>query len=146
MLFDESQQEEEPKAEEEERFEEVRPLGEELIDTLIDLLFYVNFTLPRTERSKSKVTYAIWQKGVGCNTLMSSSKELESNRTEILRLLLTLSSKSLYMPARWSDTILLNFNLLTANRHSTCQRGESSYVHHDVSRQAAGTFLALLTA
>ena len=103
VLFDESHQEKETKAEEEEHFEDVRPLGEELIDTLIDLLFYVDFTLPRTQRLKNKVTYAIWQKGVGCNTLISSSKEFESNRTEILRLLLTLSSKSLYMPARLSQ-------------------------------------------
>ena len=31
VLVDESQQEEEPQPEEEERFEEVRPLGEELV-------------------------------------------------------------------------------------------------------------------
>ncbi|KAL8840775.1 MAG: hypothetical protein Q9176_003621 [Flavoplaca citrina] len=82
-----------------ETVEYTRPLGEELIDTLIDLLFYVGFTLPPVERSKNNVTYAIWQNGVGCVTPMQSSKEIENNRTEILRLLLTLSSKSLYMPA-----------------------------------------------
>ncbi|KAL8750244.1 MAG: hypothetical protein Q9184_006490 [Pyrenodesmia sp. 2 TL-2023] len=84
---------------EDDRVEYMKPLGEELIDTLVDLLFYTNFTIPRVERSKQKVTYAIWQSGVGCNTLMQSSKEMENNRSEILRLLLTLSSKSLYMPA-----------------------------------------------
>lgn len=100
VLFDESHPDDVPKPESEEQFEDFKPLGEELIDILIDLLFYTDFTLPHNERSKSKVTYAIWQSGVGCNTPMSSSKEMESNRTEILRLLLTLSSKSLYMPAR----------------------------------------------
>ncbi|KAL8645699.1 MAG: hypothetical protein Q9210_006561 [Variospora velana] len=81
------------------RVEYLKPLGEELIDTLIDLLFYINFTILSTERSKKKVTYAIWHKGVGCNASMQSSKEMENNRSEVLRLLLTLCSKSLYMPA-----------------------------------------------
>lgn len=100
VLFDESHPEDAPEPEKNESSEVVKPLGEELIDNLIDLLFYTDFTLPHNERSRLKVTYSIWQSGVGCNTPMSSSKELESNRTEILRLLLTLSSKSLYMPAR----------------------------------------------
>ncbi|KAI4236659.1 MAG: hypothetical protein L6R40_006101 [Gallowayella cf. fulva] len=95
-LYDVEKKEEDPGAE---NVAYVKPLGEELIDTLIDLLFYVDFTLPHAERLKNKVTYAIWQKGVGCVTPMQASKEIESNRTEILRLLLTLSSKSLYMPA-----------------------------------------------
>ncbi|KAF2090706.1 high-temperature-induced dauer-formation protein [Saccharata proteae CBS 121410] len=80
-------------------FEEVKPLAEELIDTLVDLLFFSDFTLPKTQNGKGKVTYAIWQSGVGCNTPVGTSKEFESNRTEILRLLLTLASKSMYMSA-----------------------------------------------
>ncbi|KAL8742057.1 MAG: hypothetical protein Q9190_005404 [Brigantiaea leucoxantha] len=66
VLFDDSQLEGTEKLkdeEDEDEFEEMKPLGEELIDTLIDLLFYTNFTVPRSERSKSKVTYAIWQSG-----------------------------------------------------------------------------------
>lgn len=104
VLFDEAHPEvdgeEKQQQQEEEEFEDAKPLAEELIDTLIDMLFFAGFTLPINERSKSKVTYSIWQSGVGCNTPMSSSKELESNRTEILRLLLTFSSKSMYTPAR----------------------------------------------
>jgi len=100
VLFDESAEEvEEQWPQEEEHYEDVRPLGEELVDTLIDMLFYVGFTLPSTERVRNKVTYAIWAKGVGCNTQMGSNNQIENNRTEILRLLLTMSSKSLYMPA-----------------------------------------------
>ncbi|KAL9123948.1 MAG: hypothetical protein Q9217_006676 [Psora testacea] len=87
------EQDEEPKE------EEYAPLGEELVNTLVDLLFYVGFTVPPAERSKNRVTYAIWQKGVGCTTAMGASSEMESNRIEVLRLLLTLSSKALYMPA-----------------------------------------------
>ena len=102
VLFDEAHPEEEAKEEHhEEDFEDVKPLAEELIDSLEDMLFFSGFTLPTNDRSKSKVSYSIWQSGVGCNTPMSSTKELESNRTEILRLLLTLSSKSMYMPASW---------------------------------------------
>lgn len=80
-------------------FEEVKPLAEELIDTLFDFLFFADFTLPKPQNSKNKVSYAIWQSGVGCNTPVGTSKEFENNRTEILRLLLTLTSQSMYMSA-----------------------------------------------
>ena len=99
MLFDGSPEELQKLESAAEEFEDVKPLAEELIDTLIDLLFFSDFTLPRTNNSKNKVTYAIWQSGVGCNTAIGTSKEFESNRTEILRLLLTLTSRSLYMSA-----------------------------------------------
>ncbi|KAK0637783.1 Ubp5-interacting protein [Lasiodiplodia hormozganensis] len=95
VLFDGANAEEPPK-EKAQDFEEVKPLAEELIDTLIDLLFFADFTLPKGQPGKGKVTYAIWQSGVGCNTPVGTSKEFENNRTEILRLLLTLASKSMY--------------------------------------------------
>ncbi|KAB2578183.1 Ubp5-interacting protein [Lasiodiplodia theobromae] len=95
VLFDGANAEEPPK-ENAQDFEEVKPLAEELIDTLIDLLFFADFTLPKGQPGKGKVTYAIWQSGVGCNTPVGTSKEFENNRTEILRLLLTLASKSMY--------------------------------------------------
>ncbi|KAL8873185.1 MAG: hypothetical protein Q9174_001306 [Haloplaca sp. 1 TL-2023] len=66
VLFDGSHSDvvEKPSEEGEDTDEEtIKPLGEELIDTLIDLLFYTDFTIPRLERSKDKVTYAIWQNG-----------------------------------------------------------------------------------
>jgi hypothetical protein len=99
VLFDESQEELAKLEAAGEEFEEVKPLAEELIDTLIDLLFFADFTLPRPQNSKNKVTYAIWQSGVGCNTSIGTSKEFENNRTEVLRLLLTLTSQSMYMSA-----------------------------------------------
>ena len=105
VLFDEGQQDEAPQSEVEARFEELRPLGEELVDTLVDLLFYLDFTLPPDERSKTKVTYSIWQSGVGCNTAPNSSSQIESNRSEVLRLLLTLSSEALYLPARMYKSV-----------------------------------------
>ncbi|KAL8772834.1 MAG: hypothetical protein Q9209_002179 [Squamulea sp. 1 TL-2023] len=107
VLFDGSNPDGLEKKEDENRddaIEYTKPLGEELIDTLIDLLFCIDFTLPHAEPSKNKITYAIWQNGVGCATPMQSTKEIENNRTEILRLLLTLSSKTLYMPAHLMPT------------------------------------------
>ncbi|OAL73653.1 hypothetical protein A7D00_1681 [Trichophyton violaceum] len=107
VLFDESRSQEEDDDEggvqtgrrglSEEDFEDVKPLAEELLDTLLDLLFFSGFTIPQIPPSKGKVVYSIWQSGVGCNTAMGSNKELESNRTEVLRLLLTMTGQSMYM-------------------------------------------------
>ncbi|KAK7215302.1 hypothetical protein V2G26_003305 [Clonostachys chloroleuca] len=98
VLFDEAQQDKtEPSATKTETFEDANPLAEELIDTLIDLLFFSGLTLPLAQGGKSKVTYAIWQSGVGCNSTIATTKEYESNRCEILRLLLTLAGQSMYM-------------------------------------------------
>lgn len=80
-------------------FEAAPPLMEELIDTLIDLLFCSGFTLPLSISSKAKVTFAIWQSGVGCNTPVGTTKEFESNKIETLRLLLAITSKAVFMPA-----------------------------------------------
>ncbi|KAJ4373688.1 hypothetical protein N0V86_007831 [Didymella sp. IMI 355093] len=98
VIFDESDQDPTP-TEAEPEFTKAKPLAEEIIDTLIDLLFFSEFTLPKVLPGKNKVSYAIWQSGVGCNTPVASTKEFESNRTEILRLLLAFASKSMYMSA-----------------------------------------------
>ncbi len=99
VIFDGAEPEDNPLPRDtEEESEQAKPLAEELIDTLTDLLFHSEFTLPTLHNARSKVTYSIWQSGVGCNTAVGSSKEFESNRCEILRLLLTLTSKSMYMP------------------------------------------------
>lgn len=99
VLFDgvqeDGQQQQIPATSEE--FEDAKPLAEELLDTLIDLLFFSNLTVPTQPHGKPKVSYAIWQSGVGCNTTIPTTKEYESNRCEILRLLLTLTSQSMYM-------------------------------------------------
>lgn len=80
-----------------EEFEDAKPLAEELIDTLLDLLFFSDFTVPKAPHGKPKVTHAIWQSGVGCNTSIPTTRDHESNRCEILRLLLTLASQSMYL-------------------------------------------------
>ncbi|KAI0544091.1 high-temperature-induced dauer-formation protein-domain-containing protein [Xylaria curta] len=97
VLFDESQEDRQDVKPPVDEFEDAKPLAEELIDTLVDLLFFSDLTVPRQPHGKPKVTYAIWQSGVGCNTVVPTTKEFESNRCEILRLLLTLASQSMYM-------------------------------------------------
>ncbi|KAH8888891.1 hypothetical protein GQ53DRAFT_724317 [Thozetella sp. PMI_491] len=96
VLFDEAQ-EDQTKAQSEEEFEDAKPLAEELVDTLVDLLFFSDLTVPKQPHGKPKVSYAIWQSGVGCNATIPTTREHESNRCEILRLLLTLVSQSMYM-------------------------------------------------
>lgn len=100
VLFDESQTEDTTQPElDGEEWEDAKPLAEELLDTLIDLLFCIGFTLPRLPNAQSSITYAIWQSGVGCKQSLSTNKDLESNRCEVLRLLVTMMSKSMYMPS-----------------------------------------------
>ncbi|OAQ77328.1 hypothetical protein PCL_00769 [Purpureocillium lilacinum] len=97
ILFDEAQADKQETKPEAEEFEDAKPLAEELIDTLVDLLFYSDLTISRQPHGHPKVTYAIWQSGVGCHNAVATTKEYESNRCEILRLLLALAGQSMYM-------------------------------------------------
>jgi len=62
VLFDESRgPDQEPIQSPTTDYETVKPLAEELVDTLIELLFFAGFTVPAASiPSKTKVTYAIW--------------------------------------------------------------------------------------
>ncbi|KAL5624550.1 hypothetical protein BROUX41_004610 [Berkeleyomyces rouxiae] len=94
VIFGETVETQEPATDD---YEEVKPLAEELIDTLIELLFFSGFTVQKQPPGKDRVSFAIWSTGVGCNTTNSTTKEFENNRCEILRLLIVLASQSLYM-------------------------------------------------
>ncbi|KAG8815594.1 hypothetical protein FRC17_000654, partial [Serendipita sp. 399] len=77
-------------------------LAERLIDNIIDLLFCAGFTLPsQTQVDHHKVQHIIWEKGVGSSyTPPTTSREqsyINSNRAEVLRLLLILFSKQIYL-------------------------------------------------
>lgn len=78
------------------QFHLTKPLGEHLVDTAMGLLFCGGFSVPRIPGSTEKITHSIWETGVGCTTPISSTHELESNKVEILRFLLTLGSDCLY--------------------------------------------------
>ena len=83
------------------------PLGEQLLDILIDYLFFPGFTLPPRKDASGlpdlKPTYTVWQSGIGANKGASMTKENERNATEVLRLLLALASRSMYFsPSKFS--------------------------------------------
>lgn len=137
VLFDEAQpegQEEGAGAPRPDDYEDVKPLAEELIDTLIDLLFFADFTIPKLPTAKSKVSYSIWQSGVGCNTAMGTSKTYESNRCEILRLLLTLTGKAMYLPSSECYRILTYASSRVADckRYTACSRRQGHYIYRNL--------------
>lgn len=56
------------------------------------------FTLPPTMMTpESRVNYVIWETGVGSSTPIGSSRDNDMNRTEVLRLLTVLLSRSMYI-------------------------------------------------
>jgi len=78
------------------------PLGEELIDLLVRYMFFPSFTLPKKLDAEglpdTKVSYHIWNSGIGCRQSVGMTKENEKNAVEVIRLLLSLCSKQLYIP------------------------------------------------
>jgi hypothetical protein len=80
-----------------------RPLGERLIDLLINYLFLPGFALPKKVDTNGNpdltISYSIWQSGIGCKQSQGMTKENERNAMEVLRLLLTLSSRMMYLPS-----------------------------------------------
>lgn len=136
VLFDEAQSDlqdgQSPRADE---YEDVKPLAEELIDTLLDLLFFADFTIPVLPTAKSKISYSIWQSGVGCNTAMGSNKTLENNRCEVLRLLLTMTGKAMYLPS--SEFGLgkgYRAPFADSSRHTPRTRCQGNHLYHHLPR------------
>ncbi|KAJ1832943.1 hypothetical protein LPJ63_003147 [Coemansia sp. RSA 2711] len=74
-------------------------LGKQLVSATIDLLFTSGLTVPQaTIGEDTTVRYTIWENGVGQTSSLGSSKENVSNRVEVLRLLLVLCCKTMYIP------------------------------------------------
>lgn len=92
-------------------------LGERLLTSITDLLFCCGFTLPKAiQVDHHKINYVIWyviefkiirlayhcskrEKGIGSTANLGNNTLLDSNRTEVLRLLLILLSQQIYAPA-----------------------------------------------
>ncbi|KAF9483787.1 hypothetical protein BDN70DRAFT_851104 [Pholiota conissans] len=75
-------------------------LGERLFNALTDLMFCCGFTLPKTiQVDHHKINYVIWEKGVGSATSLGNTNLYDNNKTEVLRLLLVLLSRQIYIPA-----------------------------------------------
>ncbi|SPO31207.1 uncharacterized protein UTRI_05993_B [Ustilago trichophora] len=91
-------------------------LGERLVRLAVDLLFCSGFTLPWTEdqleeaassTQPQRINYSIWEAGVGSSVdLPGTTRFHVSNRVEVLRLLLVLLSKSIYIPAHKQNTVV----------------------------------------
>jgi hypothetical protein len=82
-------------------------LGERLTRCVVNLLFYAGFTVPWTDEALhesatsvagSRISYIIWEKGIGNSSeVKGKTRAHESNRLEVMRLLLTLLSKSMFV-------------------------------------------------
>ncbi|KAF5331063.1 hypothetical protein D9619_005935 [Psilocybe cf. subviscida] len=73
-------------------------LGERLFSAITDLMFCCGFTLPKNVQvDHHKINYVIWEKGVGSATSLGNNI-YDSNKTEVLRLLLVLLSRQIYIP------------------------------------------------
>ncbi|KAI5124045.1 hypothetical protein M0805_003874 [Coniferiporia weirii] len=74
-------------------------LAEKLISCTIELLFCCGFTLPsKLQVDHYKINYVIWEKGVGSTIDPGPNHAHDQNKVEVLRLLLVLLSKQIYMP------------------------------------------------
>jgi hypothetical protein len=90
-------------------------LGERLYNCIFDLLFCCGFSLPtKLQVDHHKINYVIWcvvdqrqmcnsygpnrEKGVGSTVDPGPSQAYDNNRIEVLRLLLVLSSRQIYVP------------------------------------------------
>lgn len=77
-----------------------QPLGQQLIDILINYLFFPGFTLPAKKDANGlpdlRPVYTVWNSGIGANKGVGMTKENEKNAVEVIRLLLVLASRSMY--------------------------------------------------
>lgn len=91
-------------------------LGERLFSCIVDLLFCCGFTLPnKIQVDHYKINYVIWcaivvlqslerlilahrEKGIGSTADPGPSAAFDANKTEVLRLLLILLSRQIYIP------------------------------------------------
>jgi len=74
-----------------------RTFAEKLVDLVLNSLFLPGLTLPQTVLKRKDGTYAIiWETGVGATSAPSSTQEVDMHRTELLKLLLVLTSQILY--------------------------------------------------
>ena len=85
---------------EEPEFEKIFWTGEDtlafkIVTITANLLFYRGLTIP-TSPSSPNIRFVIWAKGIGATTAPPSSRDDISRRTDVMRLLLVLLSKTMY--------------------------------------------------
>lgn len=84
-------------------FEEAQPLAQDLIDIMLDFLFWQDFTISAKTKSDPP-NWAVWQIGVGCSTAEEPSNHQIMARTEILRFLITMISIPMFNKPDEVDT------------------------------------------
>ncbi|KAK0503006.1 high-temperature-induced dauer-formation protein-domain-containing protein [Armillaria luteobubalina] len=100
VIEDEDDSEDEARAGPPKQAKTMPSLGEKLFSCIIDLLFCCGFTLPtKIQVDHHKINYVIWEKGIGSTTDPGVSSQYDSNKTEVLRLLLVLLSRQIYVPS-----------------------------------------------
>lgn len=77
-------------------FWDQRELGKQLILNIVNLLFLRGFCHLEVVSDTPGVHYVIWYKGVASANAPSDSAAINSNRLEVLRLLLTILSNQMY--------------------------------------------------
>ncbi|KAJ3321581.1 hypothetical protein HDU76_014068, partial [Blyttiomyces sp. JEL0837] len=80
-------------------------MGPRLVRAVVQLLFFRGFTLPDMVSEYPGVLYIILEKGIGASAAPTTSSVITSSRIEVLRLLLTVISGTMYKPGsevlRW---------------------------------------------
>ncbi|EPX74923.1 dymeclin 1 [Schizosaccharomyces octosporus yFS286] len=72
------------------------PQGVSIVDTIVNYLFLINFTIPPFNEDSKGVNYCIWESGIACQSPLNKEASLMANSVEVLRLLLVLSSETYY--------------------------------------------------
>ncbi|KAI7852075.1 high-temperature-induced dauer-formation protein-domain-containing protein, partial [Circinella umbellata] len=81
------------------QYDTLPPRGQVIMDLTLKCLFLAGFTLPPTMATPEggKVNHVIWESGVGSSTPIGASRENDMHRIEVLRLLIVLLSRSMYV-------------------------------------------------
>ncbi|KAK7043695.1 hypothetical protein VNI00_008306 [Paramarasmius palmivorus] len=109
-----------PSQAKEKKTKQLPSLGERLFNSLVDLLFCCGFTLPtKIQKDHYKINYVIWEKGIGSTTDPGPSQQYDNNKTEVLRLLLVLLSRQIYISA---SSLFTNPSLYTLHLVQKTQR------------------------
>ncbi|KAK7472605.1 hypothetical protein VKT23_000718 [Stygiomarasmius scandens] len=97
---DDDEREQQPASPKPRQKKQLPCLGEKLFNAIIDLMFCCGFTLPtKIQKDHHKINYVIWEKGVGSTLDSGAIRQYDANKTEVLRLLLVLLSRQIYIPA-----------------------------------------------
>lgn len=100
------------------------PLGETLLDLVVNYLFFPGFAIPRRLRSDgtfdSEVIVKVWQTGIGSNKSLNCTKDNEKNQMETLRLLIALTSRPLYIQSSKLTFVILCSDDVLLKRETRC--------------------------